>query len=97
MTQEAQKIVEDIRNQFGIDVEDVVKNEILPTGVAKKWLVKARYFKEAKSGRTYTDIKLDLSVEYDISVSAIEKLIYRGRPSTSSGHLSTSSGRNTSQ
>ena len=85
MTQEAQKIVDDIRIQFGIDVEDVVKNEILPTMVAKKWLVKARYFKEAKSGRTYTDIKLDLSVEYDISVSAIEKLVYRGRPSTSSG------------
>jgi hypothetical protein len=78
MTQEAQKIVDDIRNHFGIDVEDIVKNEILPTMVAKKWLVKSLYFKEAKSGRTYTDIKLDLSVEYDISVSAIEKMVYRG-------------------
>jgi hypothetical protein len=77
MTQEAQKIVDDIRNHFGIDVEDIVKNEILPTVVAKKWLVKSLYFKEAKSGRTYTDIKLDLSVEYDISISAIEKMVYR--------------------
>lgn len=77
MTQEARKIVDDIRIHFGIDVEEVVKLNLLPAGVAKRWLVRALYFKWAKSGRTYTDIKLDLSVEYDISISAIEKLVYR--------------------
>ena len=77
MTQEAQKIVEDLRFHFGIDVEEIINAELLPIMVAKKWLVRQLYFKEAKTGRTYTDIKLDLSVEYDISVSMIEKLIYR--------------------
>jgi hypothetical protein len=30
----------------------------------------------AKTGRTYTDIKLELSVDYGVSVSMIEKMIY---------------------
>ena len=77
MTKEEQKIVEDIRSHFGIDVEDIMGKGILPGKVAKKWLVKSRYYEMAKTGRTYFDIKMDLSVEYDISVSAIEKMIYR--------------------
>ena len=77
MTKEERKIVEDIRSHFGIDVEDIMGKGILPGKVAKKWLVKSRNYEMAKTGRTYFDLKMDLSVEYDISVSAIEKMIYR--------------------
>jgi len=84
MTNEEQKISADLREQFGVEVEHLIRIGILPVGTAKKWLVKALYFKYAKTGRTYLDIKLDLSVEYEISVSAIEKLVYRSKPVASS-------------
>jgi len=45
--------------------------------LAKKWLVKQHYFRMARTGRTYTDIKYELSVKYGLSVSSIEKLVYR--------------------
>ena len=77
MTKQEQKIIEDIRDNFGLEVENLVRLGLLPPVSAKKWLVRALYFEYAKSGRTYIDIKLDLSVEYEISVSAIEKLVYR--------------------
>ncbi|MBL7113694.1 MAG: hypothetical protein ISS19_17275 [Bacteroidales bacterium] len=77
MTKHEQKIVEDIREHFGLEVENLIRMGLLPQVSAKKWLVRALYFKYAKTGRTYLDIKLDLSVEYNISVSAIEKLVYR--------------------
>jgi len=77
MTKQERKIVKDLREYFGLEVENLVMMGLLPTGSAKKWLVRALYFKHAKTGRTYIAIKLDLSVEYNISISAIEKLVYR--------------------
>jgi len=77
MTKQEQKISADLREHFGLEVENLIRMGLLPANSAKKWLVRALYFKYAKSGRTYLDIKLDLSVEYEISVSAIEKLVYR--------------------
>ena len=77
MTKQERKIVEDLREYFGLEVENLVMVGLLPPDSAKKWLVRALYFKHAKTGRTYMDIKLDLSVEYNISISAIEKLVYR--------------------
>jgi len=71
------QIVEEIRNEFGIDVSEVVEKGILHPYEAKKWLVKELYFKWAKFDRTLTDIKYELSDLYDISVSSIEKMVYR--------------------
>ena len=61
----------------GVDVKEMLEIGILPPKEAKKWLIKKRYFEMAKTGMTYTDIKYELSIIYEISVSAIEKMIYR--------------------
>lgn len=85
MDPETEKVITDIRAHFGIDIENLVKRGLLPANAAKKWLVKELYFAYAregntfgKGGRTYTDIKYQLSIDYGISVSSIEKIIYRG-------------------
>jgi hypothetical protein len=71
------QIIEDYRKEFGIDVESMIALGILDLQDARKWLVKRLYYRMAKEGRTYTDIKYELSERYDISVSVIEKWIYR--------------------
>ena len=85
MNPETEKVIADIREHFGIDVENLIKKGLLPMNAAKKWLVRELYFAYAregntieKGGRTYTDIKDQLSIDYGISVSSIEKIIYRG-------------------
>jgi len=85
MKQETQKVINDLKEYFGIDVENLIKKGLLPVNAAKKWLIRELYFAYAregntiaKGGRTYTDIKYQLSIDYDISVSSIEKIIYRG-------------------
>ena len=84
MSNDAEKIITEIRERFGIDVERLVKMDLLPLSAAKKCLVREMYFHHArngktvdKGGRTYTDIKNQLSDEYGISISSIEKIIYR--------------------
>ena len=58
-------------------------NELLEMGLTslnelKKWLVKELYYEEKRKGdKTCIAIKYDLSDEYNVSVSQIEKLIYR--------------------
>ena len=85
MSNDAEKIINEIRDRFGIDVEKLIKMDLLPLSAAKKWLVREMYFHHArdgktndKGGRTYSDIKNQLSDEYGISISSIEKIIYRG-------------------
>ena len=84
MNPETEKVVNDLRDHFGIDVEQLVKRGLLPISAAKKWLVRELYFTYArqgnviiKGGRTYTDIKYQLSADYGISISSIEKIVYR--------------------
>ena len=70
-------ILGEIQQITGIDAERLFDMGLIPANHARKWVVKKKYFELAKTGRTYTDIKLELSVEYGVSVSAIEKMIYR--------------------
>ena len=70
-------ILRDIKELAGIDAAQLFDNGLLTFTHAKKWVVKRMYYQMRKTGRTYTDIKIELSVKYDISVSAIEKLVYR--------------------
>ncbi len=71
------KIIEDLKSEFGIDVSDVMEKGILHPDDARKWLVKQLYFKWAKKDRSYIDIKEELSEMYGMSISSIEKMIYR--------------------
>ena len=84
MNPETEKVIIDLREHFGIEVENLVKRGLLPVSAAKKWLVRELYFTYAKEGntiekggRTYTNIKNELSDCYGVSVSSIEKMIYR--------------------
>jgi len=84
MNPETKKVVVDLRERCGIEVEHLVKRGLLPVSAAKKWLVRELYFAYAregntieKGGRTYTDIKNELSINYGLSVSSIEKMVYR--------------------
>ena len=84
MDTETEKVVVDLRERCGIEVEHLVVRGFLPVSTVKKWLVKELYFEFArkgntlaKRGRTYTNIKNELSVNYGVSVSTIEKLVYK--------------------
>ncbi len=86
MNPETEKVIADLKLHYGIDVDFIVRKGLLPPSVAKKWLVRERYFDKAKdemnnaqSGKTYLEIKHELSDSYGVSVSMIEKLIYRTR------------------
>ena len=70
-------IAGEIKQFTGIDPSQLIDMGVIPEDHARRWVVKKKYFQLAKTGRTYTDIKNELSVEYGISVSAIEKLVYR--------------------
>jgi len=84
MNPETEKVIIDLRERCGIEVEQLVIRGLLPVSQAKKWLVKELYLTYAregktleKRGRTYTHIKNELSDSYGVSVSTIEKLVYR--------------------
>ena len=84
MNQETKRVVIELRERCGLEVEHLVVRGLLPVNQAKKWLVKELYFEFAregntleKGGRTYTNIKNELSDCYGVSVSSIEKMIYR--------------------
>ena len=70
-------IISEIQELAGIDAALLIDNGLLTLDHAKRWVVKRKYFQMSKSRRTLTDIKYELSDNYGISVSVIEKLIYR--------------------
>ena len=74
-------ILGEIQQLTGIDAGRLFDIGLLSPDYARKWVVKQKYFQLAKSGRTYTDIKNELSAEYRISVSSIEKIVYRDKHS----------------
>jgi len=60
----------------GVDLNKLLENGLVSRKQVTKWIVKQKYYEMAKTGRTYTDIKNELSDRYEISVRTIEKLIY---------------------
>jgi len=70
-------IIGEIKEIAGIDAGRLFEMGLIPEEHAINWVVKQKYFRLAKTGRTYVDIKNELSVEYGVSVSKIEKLVYR--------------------
>ena len=70
-------LVAEINELAGIDVATLVKKGLVNSNQARKWLVKHTYYEMAKTGRTCADIKYELSNCYGVSISTIEKMIYR--------------------
>jgi hypothetical protein len=76
MGENIKELSQEIKEIAGYETKELMELGLLPPKHAKKWLVKQRYFLLAKTGRTYTDIKYELSERYGISVSSIEKMVY---------------------
>ncbi len=74
---EDKKLISEILKLAGVDVTNLIENGLLEINHVKNWIIKRHYYTRAKTGRTYTDIKNELSVEYEVSTSAIEKIIYK--------------------
>ncbi|MDP2237009.1 MAG: hypothetical protein Q8J88_11295 [Bacteroidales bacterium] len=74
---EERKLINDVNETIGFDITNIYKSGLIEIKQLRKWVVKEKYFSLAKTGRTYTDIKNQLSEEYNVSISVIEKMIYR--------------------
>lgn len=72
-------LVQDIQELSGLDVRPMMEKGLIPLGEARKWVVKEKYKKMALSQKrsTLTDIKYELAEIYGMSVSGIEKMIYK--------------------
>lgn len=77
MGQFVENWAEEIRLLSGVDAKKLIEIGLLHPVEARRWLVRKKYYLLADGSRTFTDIKLELSEQYGLSVSSIEKLIYR--------------------
>lgn len=71
------RIAGEIKELAGVDAEPLMGIGLINPHEARKWVVKQRYYQMCGNGRTKTDIKGELSATYGISVSSIEKMVYR--------------------
>ncbi len=66
-----------ILQNFQIDVTDAITIGLVGEREMKKALIIKAYEEMAKEGLKYKDIKARLSKEYGVSVSSIEKMVYK--------------------
>lgn len=85
ITESEYLLINKIIQNFQIDVSDAVEFGLVCERDMKKALILKTYHEMAKTGLKYIDIKQKLSGEYGITVSAIEKMVYR-KPPLSCGH-----------
>ena len=73
-----QRIIKDILQHYKVDVSYFVAMGLLHIDDAKYWLIKKEYKRLYNNGEySYKNVKKFLSERYTISISSIEKLIYR--------------------
>ena len=73
-----QRIIKDILAHYKIDISYFIALELLHIEDAKNWLIKKEYKRLYNNGEfSYKNVKKFLSERYAISISSIEKLIYR--------------------
>ena len=70
-------VIQDAREYSGVDLSVVFDLGMIRPEDVRSWLIKRKYFEMARRGKNYTQIKIELSERYDITVSAIEKIIYK--------------------
>ena len=75
---EHRRIIKDIFRLYGIDISFMVMMKMLHIDDAKKWLVREEYHRlYREEGYSYRQVKEILRDRYGLSVSSIEKLVYR--------------------
>lgn len=77
LDQDLMLLVNDVQDKFDVDVLEAVEVGLVSEKDLKRALIVYYYESMAKEGKTYKEIKLVLSEKYGISVSSIEKLVYR--------------------
>jgi hypothetical protein len=58
-------ILAEIQQLAGVDVKQLFDIGLISTDHARKWIIRRKYYQLAKTGRTYADIKNELSDEYE--------------------------------
>ena len=73
-----ERIIKDIIHHYGIDISYYLALGLLHIEDAKNWLIRQEYMRLYKGGEySYKTVKAYLSDRYSVSISKIEKLIYR--------------------
>lgn len=72
-----EKLINETITLSGMNPGPFIEEGIIDLKDLRNWIVKKEYHQRAKEGKTYTEIKYELSEEYGMSISSIEKLIYR--------------------
>ncbi|MCB2222136.1 MAG: hypothetical protein KQI35_17265 [Bacteroidetes bacterium] len=77
MTEKLEMLSSDFMDKYQIDIKQIIDVGLVGEKEIIKALVKKEYDEMAKQDKKYKDIKAELSKKYGLSVSSIEKLIYR--------------------
>jgi hypothetical protein len=73
-----QRIIKDILHHYGFDITYFVALGLLHIDDAKHWLINKEYRRLYNGGEySYKEVKTYLSARYGVSISIIEKMIYR--------------------
>ena len=74
---EAQKLINDCLDVFNIDISEAFYFGLVKETELTKAIVKHKYYEMGKTGMKYQEVKFILSRKYNISVSSIDKIIYK--------------------
>ena len=77
LSEKLEILATDFMEKYQLDIKEIIDVGLIGEKEIIKALVKKEYEEMAKHGMKYKNIKVDLSKKYGISVSSIEKLIYR--------------------
>ena len=73
-----QRIIKYILHHYKIDISYFVALGLLHIDDAKNWLIINEYMRLYNGGEySYKQVKTNLSDRYSVSISSIEKIIYR--------------------
>ena len=80
LTESEEKLVNEVLDKLNADIRESIEIGLAGEKEIKRVLLKKEYEDMAKEGMKYKDIKILLSEKYGLSVSMIEKLVYKKNP-----------------
>jgi hypothetical protein len=77
LSESEEMLVSEVMDKLNADIRESIEIGLVGEKEIKRVLVKKEYENLAKEGMKYKDIKVLLSEKYEVSVSWIEKLVYK--------------------
>ncbi len=77
LSESLELLANEVLDKYNVDIKDAIDIGLVGEKEIKRALVKKEYKEMAKQNMTYKVIKAKLSKRYGLSVSSIEKLVYR--------------------